>query len=54
MVYVVRKNDRQILNRCDAWEHDSEGKMRRWCRDNGWILADIEITMMGDMIMWVE
>lgn len=57
MVYVVKdKKDGQfeILNRCDAWEMDADVKMRIWARDNGYVIVDVKITAMGDMLIVVE
>ena len=54
MVYVVNKNSDKILNRCDAWVLDAEHLMRKWASENGWVVTDVEITMMGDMVIWVE
>lgn len=51
MIYVVK--DGKILNRCDAWLLNAEGKMRKWISDNGYVLTDVEITFMGDMVMTV-
>jgi len=54
MCYVVRKSDNMVLNRIDAWELDSVGTMRRWAQDNGFSVIDEEITVFGNMIIWVE
>lgn len=57
MVYVVKdKKDGQfeILNRCDAWEMDADVKMRRWARDKGYVIVDVKITAMGDMLIVVK
>lgn len=55
MIYVVKRDEiGTILNRCDAWEENGEQRMRRWCRDNGWVLTKVEITFNGDMVLWVE
>jgi hypothetical protein len=54
MVYVVFKEDGKILNSCDAWEQDAEGKMRRWCKNYGYVITDVRITSMGDMVLSVE
>lgn len=54
MVYVVFEEDMKILNRCDAWEQDSEGKMRRWCKNHGFVVTDVKITFGGDMVIIVR
>ena len=54
MIYVVLRATNEILNRCDAWEMNGETRMHRWARNEGWVPVDIEITSMGDMIIWVE
>lgn len=54
MIYVVLRTNNKILNRCDAWEQNGELRMRRWAREEGWVPTEIEITLMGDMIIWVE
>lgn len=55
MVYVVLKDEvGTILNRCDAWELGASDKMARWAVENGYKIAKSEITMMGDMIIWVD
>lgn len=59
MIYVVYRGNGNmekgtILNRCDAWVMDGEKLMKRWARENGWVPVEIEITMMGNMVIWVE
>lgn len=52
MIYVVK--DDKILNKIDAWALDAENRMRYWIESNGYVLVDIKITLMGDMIMTVK
>lgn len=54
MIYVVKRDTKEILNRCDAWELGGEARMRRWAREEGWVPMESEITMMGDMVIWCE
>lgn len=54
MCYVVNKETEMILNRCDAWEINSVGKIQKWAEDNGYYIINSEITFMGDMIIWVK
>lgn len=54
MVFVVEESTRKILNRCDAWETDSDLKMADWAEENGYTILKSEITSMGDMLIWVE
>ena len=54
MIYVVVRNSNEIINRCDAWENGGEERMRREAHEAGWVPMESEITMMGDMIIWVE
>ena len=35
MCYVVNKETEMILNRCDAWEINSVGKMQKWAESCG-------------------
>lgn len=54
MVYVVFKEDGKILNACDAWYEGAEDLMRGWCRTHGWVVTDVRITSMGDMVIEVK
>lgn len=54
MIYVVNRNSMEIINRCDAWEIDGERRMRREARMAGWVPMESEITLNGDMVIWVE
>ena len=54
ILVALRTDNGRILNKCDAWELGGEERMRRWAREQGWILTDVEITSMGNMILWVE
>ena len=54
MIYVVNRNSMEIVNRCDAWEQGGERRMRREAKKAGWVVTDVEITLSGDMVIWVE
>lgn len=54
MILVALRKDGKVLNRCDAWEQGGEDRMRKWITEKGWILTDVEITAMGNMVLWVE
>lgn len=54
MVYVVNKADNKVLNRIDAWELGAPDKMASWAERNGYTILNAEITLMGDMVIWVE
>ena len=54
MVYVVRQSDQKVLNRMDAWVFNSVELMRNWVIDNGMDIIREEITIMGNMVIWVE
>lgn len=53
MIIVAKKEDGIILNRFEAWAMNAEQTARHWIKEAGLVLLDIEITMMGDMVMWV-
>ena len=54
MVFVVNKKTDEILNKCDAWLIGAEDKMIGWAKENGYTPISSEITLMGDMVIWVE
>lgn len=54
MCYVVRESDELILYRIDAWAMDSYGKALKWAKVNGHEVLRDEITLLGDMIIWVK
>lgn len=53
MIYLVRESDKHILDRVDAWASNGEEKMRKVAKMLGYVVTNIQITMMGDMIIWV-
>jgi hypothetical protein len=54
ILVALRTDNGRILNKCDAWQLDGEKVMRAWIREHGWVLTDVEITPMGNMVLWVE
>jgi len=54
MIYVVNINDNQLLNKCDGWELGGEKRMSDWATENGYSIQNTEITLMGNMIIWVS
>ena len=53
MIFVVDKESGRIHERFEAWAIDAEKTARANIREHGLVLLDVEITMMGDMVMWV-
>ena len=53
MVYVVRKSDKKILFREDAWAYHSVEAAYTYVAMQGLETVDEEITAMGDMVIWV-
>ncbi len=43
-----------ILYRIDAWIQDAYEQAREYIRDKHWLPTEEQITMNGDMIIWVE
>ena len=54
MIYVVLRATNEIKHRIDAWDTEGEQKMRQWISEHGYVLTDIEYTVIGDMVMWIE
>lgn len=54
MVFVVEESSKKILFRVDAWEKNSVATARKWVKDNGYTSLGDEITMNGDMVIWVK
>lgn len=53
MIAVANAVTGEILNRCDAWERNGLERMRNWAKRKGYGISRVEITQMGDMIIWV-
>ena len=53
MVIVALKETGRILNRFEAWATNSVETACRWAVENGYKLLGDEITLMGDMVIWV-
>lgn len=54
MIIVARISDRKILSRYEAWDTNAYDNAIDDIRGNGYAYVKEEITMMGDMIIWVE
>lgn len=54
MIIVVRKADKKILTRYEAWAVNAYQTALDDIRGNGYQYDSEEITMMGDMIIWVR
>ena len=52
MVYVLTETGKELFS-IDAWVDNAEKKARKWASERGYIATDIEITMNGNMIIWV-
>lgn len=55
MVIVALKESGKILKRFEAWAEDCVINAVRWADEHGYAPAckEPEITLMGDMIIWV-
>lgn len=53
MIIVARKSDKKILSRYEAWENGAYENALEDLKGNGYKYINEEITMMGDMIIWV-
>ena len=54
MVYVVNENTKEVLFKIDAWVGGAEGIASEWAYNKGYTCIREEITMMGDMVIWVR
>ena len=54
MIFVAKRDTKEVLNKCDAWEYRGEERMIAWAKHNGYKPLESEITRMGDMIIWVD
>ena len=54
MIYVVDRDSMQVLNRIDAWVVDGIERMVAWAWNNGFEEVSREITIMGNMVIWVQ
>jgi hypothetical protein len=52
MAYVVERESGRIIDRCDAWDLQGVDKMIEFARSGGKEVS-CEITMSGDMVIWV-
>lgn len=54
MIIIVRKTDNKILSRYEAWELNAYENAVHDVEANGYTYISEEITMMGDMVIWVR
>lgn len=54
MIIVARISDNKILSRYEAWEMNSYDNALQDIKGNGYEYVREEITMMGDMVIWVK
>lgn len=54
MIIIVRKSDNRILSRYEAWELNAYENAVHDVETNGYTYISEEITMMGDMVIWVK
>lgn len=53
MLFIVKRETNEILFRVDAWISDCIDRAAKFIAENGLEYQEQEITMMGDMVMWV-
>lgn len=53
MAYVVERETGKIVDRCDAWDLKSVDRMIQFAKSGGSNVT-CEITMSGDMVIWVD
>lgn len=54
MIKVVRTSDNKILTTYDAWAENAYNHALDYIWCNGYEYIREQITMMGDMIIWVK
>lgn len=54
MLYVVDKDTELILGKWDAWYKDCMKEAGELIERENLIVLKDEITIMGDMVIWVE
>lgn len=54
MILVVLRETNEIKFKVDAWEQDCEEKARAYIREKGYVCTGREITLSGNMILWIE
>lgn len=54
MIIIVRISDEKILSRYEAWAQNAYENAMQDIKGNGYEYVKEEITMMGDMIIWVK
>ena len=54
MIKVVDKGLSKVMYWVDAWRSDAMKVAAEWIADNGYTVIGQEITMMGDMVIFVK
>ena len=54
MILVVRKSDDKVLSRYEAWDPNAYTNAMDDIKGNGLEYIGEEITLMGNMIIWVK
>ena len=54
MIIIVRKSDNKILSKYEALELNAYENAVHDVEANGYTYISEEITMMGDMVIWVR
>lgn len=54
MLYVIDELTDKVLFKIDAWAVNAEGMALNWIRENGYEVSHDEITIMGNMLIWVR
>lgn len=54
MLYIVEVSTKNILFKIDAWQSDCMTSAKKFLRDEQLYCTKEEITMNGDMVLWVE
>lgn len=54
MIIVVREKDQKILSKYEAWDSNAYDNAIEDIAGNGYKYDREEITMMGNMIIWVK
>lgn len=53
MLYVVNRESNEILFRVDAWQRDCMERAQEFIYQSDLTFEKQEITLMGDMVLWV-
>lgn len=53
MLLVVDQSLNEVLFRVDAWQADCMEQADKFINDNGYLFMKQEITVTGNMVLWV-